>query len=71
MLSRFPVAFRRTGISFLNRPAPAGELGLPHGRLTGPKVRTPTGLSRSTRPRPGRVGCSLNPGAAVFSAAGS
>jgi hypothetical protein len=71
MLSRFPVAFRHTGIGFLNRPAPAGELGLPHGRLTGPKVRTPTGLSRSTRPRPGRVGCSLNPGAAVFSAAGS
>ena len=71
MLSRFPVAFRRTGIGFLNRPAPAGELGLPHDRLTGPTVRTPTGLSRSTRPRPGRVGCSLNPGAAVFSAAGS
>ncbi len=37
MLSRFPVTFRRTGIRFLDRPAPAGELGLPHGRLTGPQ----------------------------------
>ena len=35
MVSRFPVVFRRTGIGFLGRPAPAGELGLPHGRLTG------------------------------------
>ena len=67
MLSRFPVTFRRTGIRFLDRPAPAEELGLPYDRLTGPVVRTPTGLSRSARPRPGRGGCSLNPGAAVFS----
>jgi hypothetical protein len=29
-------------------------------------ARTPTGLSRSARPRPGRGGRSLHPGAAVF-----
>ncbi len=65
MLSRFPAAFRRAGIGLLDRPAPAGELGLPCGRLTG-LARTPTGLSRSARPRSGRGGCSLNPGATVF-----
>src|SRR4051812_46164318 len=32
---RFPAAFRRTGIRFLDHLVPTGELGLPHGRLTG------------------------------------
>jgi len=49
-----------TGIRFLDHPSPAGEFGLPHGRLTG-RSRTPTGLSRSTQPRPDREGCSLYP----------
>jgi hypothetical protein len=34
----FPVAFRRTGIRFLGHRSPAEELGLPHGRLTGPRA---------------------------------
>jgi hypothetical protein len=43
---------------------PAGGLGLPCGRLTGPqqRSRTPTGLSRCTRMRCGRGGCPLYPG---------
>ena len=35
IMPRFPAAFRRTGIRFLDHPAPAGEWGLPHGRLAG------------------------------------
>jgi len=49
--------------SLLGHPSPAGELGLPHGRLTGHRHRrrTPTGLSRCTRMRCGRGGCPLYP----------
>ena len=49
--------------SLLGHPLPAGELGLPHGRLTGHRRqgRTPTGLSRCTRMRCGRGGCPLYP----------
>lgn len=50
--------------SLLGHPLPAGELGLPCGRLTGPccQGRTPTGLSRSARMSCGRGGCPLYPG---------
>jgi hypothetical protein len=57
MLSRFPVAFRRTGVGFLNRPAPAGELGLPHGRLTRAEGLDPDGVVtfHTAETRPGWV----------------
>ncbi len=56
-----PFGYRR---SLLGHPLPAGELGLPCGRLTGPccQGRTPTGLSRSARMSCGRGGCPLYPG---------
>lgn len=56
MLSRFPVAFRPTGIRLLDRPAPAGELFLPHGRLTG-QCPDPDGVVtfRTVEIRPGWV----------------
>jgi hypothetical protein len=58
MVSDLPVAFRRTGIGFLSHPVPAGELGLPHGRLTGPSIGSDSdGVStfRMREMRPGRV----------------
>jgi hypothetical protein len=48
--------------SLLGHPIPAGELGPPHGRLTGHDGRTPTGLPRSARMSSDRGGCSLDPG---------
>jgi hypothetical protein len=57
-----------TGVGFLGHPVPAGELGLPCGRLTGRlRVRTPTGFPRSTRVRYDRGGCPLNSGTAMLS----
>jgi hypothetical protein len=56
--SDLPVAFRRTGIGFLGHPVPAGELGLPHGRLTEPINGSDSdGVStfRTRETRPGRV----------------
>ena len=51
-----------TGIRFPGHPTPAGELGLPCGRLTGTSdVRTPSGFPRSTRTRCDRGGCLLYP----------
>ena len=47
--------------SLLGHPIPAGGLGLPHGRLTGPETRTLTGLPRSTRTSCDRDGCLLYP----------
>jgi hypothetical protein len=50
--------------SFLDRPAPAEGLGLPHGRLTATRDSTPrtsSGLSRSACARLDRVGRPLNP----------
>ena len=35
-MSRFPLRFRRRP-SLLGHPLPAVELGVPHGRLTGPE----------------------------------
>jgi hypothetical protein len=58
VISDLPVAFRRTGIGFLGRPVPAGELGLPHGRLTEPINGSDSdGVStfRTRETRPGRV----------------
>jgi hypothetical protein len=57
------------GIGFLGHPVPAGELGLPHGRLTGRGLhaRTPTGFPRSTRMRYDRGGCPLNSETAMLS----
>jgi hypothetical protein len=34
-VSRFPVAFQPPAFSLLGHPIPAGELGVPHSRLTG------------------------------------
>lgn len=59
--SRFPVAFRRTGIRLLGHRSPAEELGLPHGRLTGHR-RTSTGLSCCACTRHDRAGRLLYPG---------
>jgi hypothetical protein len=57
-----------TGVGFLGHPVPAGELGLPHGRLTGVfRRRTPTGFPRSTRVRYDRGRCPLNSGTAMLS----
>jgi hypothetical protein len=57
-----------TGVGFLGHPVPAGELGLPCGRLTGRlRVRTPAGFPRSTRVRYDRGGCPLNSGTAMLS----
>jgi hypothetical protein len=57
-----------TGVGFLGHPVPAGELGLPYGRLTGRlRVRTPAGFPRSTRVRYDRGGCPLNSGTAMLS----
>jgi hypothetical protein len=57
-----------TGVGFSGHPAPAGELGLPCGRLTERlRVRTPTGFPRSTRVRHDRGGCPLNSGTAMLS----
>ena len=56
----FPLPFGRRH-SLLGHPIPAGELGPPHGRLTGPHVRTPTGLPRSARTSCDRGGCPLYP----------
>ena len=47
--------------SLLGHPIPAGGLGLPYGRLTGPEARTPTGLPRSTRTSCDRGGSPLYP----------
>lgn len=55
MMSRFPVAFRRTGVGFLDRPAPAG-VGPPSRSVYRDKSLTPTGFSRSAWPRSGRGG---------------
>ena len=57
----FPLPFgcRR---SLLGHPVPAEELGPPCGRLTGPRVRTSTGLPRSARMSCDRGGCPLYPG---------
>ena len=58
---RFPAAFRPP--AFASRSSfPAGELGPPHGRLTGQDGRTPTGFPRSARTSCDRVGRPLNPG---------
>ena len=57
----FPLPFGRRH-SLLGHPIPAGELGPPHGRLTGPQGRTPTGLPRSAHTSYDRVGCPLYPG---------
>lgn len=65
LLSRFPAAFRRAGIRFLDRPAPSRGLGPPSRSAYRTNARTPTGLSRSARSRPDRGGCSMDPGAAA------
>jgi hypothetical protein len=52
----FPLRFRCRH-SLFGHPVPAGELGLPCGRLTGPTVRAPTGVAtfRTLKLRPGRA----------------
>ena len=49
------------GVSLLGHPIPAEELGSPCGRLTGPEVRTSTGLPRFARTSYDRGGCLLYP----------
>jgi hypothetical protein len=54
-----------TGVRFSGHPVPAGELGLPHGRLTtrhDTRGWTPSGFPRSALTRYDRVGCPLYPG---------
>lgn len=54
---RFPAAFRRTGIRLLGHRSPAEELGLPHGRLTGPTGPDLNGIVmlHMSKTRPGRT----------------
>jgi hypothetical protein len=47
--------------SLLGHPIPAEKLGPPHGRLTEPSARTPTGLPRSARTSCDRGGRPLYP----------
>ena len=49
-VSRFPVAFRRTGIRLLSHPAPAEELSVPHGRPTNRRDQRPDLNGVSTFP---------------------
>ena len=56
----FPLRFRRRH-SLLGHPIPAGGLGLPDGRLTGPKAGPRTGLPRSARTSYERGGRPLYP----------
>jgi len=71
--SRFPVAFRRTGVRFLTILFPLGgsaflTVGSP-GRLA---ARTPSGFPRSAPVRHDRAGCPLYPGdGGVLPAGGS
>jgi len=62
IMPRFPVAFRRTGIGFLDRPAPAGEWGLPHGRLAGPLPGPRRGCHVPHGRDPAGVGAPCTPG---------
>ena len=69
-----PVSCRlsATGIRFSGHPVPAGELGLPHGRLTGHECRPdPDGVStfHTQRDTTG-VGALSTPGTAVLTPAG-
>ena len=57
----FPLPFGHRH-SLLGHPIPAGGLGPPHGRLTGPQGRTPTGFPRSARTSCDRGGRPLYPG---------
>ena len=52
--------------SLLGPSCPPGELGLPYSWLTGPTPGPRRGFPRSARSRPDRGGCSLYPGATVF-----
>src|SRR6266498_334389 len=55
---RFPAACSATGVRFLDHPAPAGGMGLPHGRLTGRTGRLdPIGVVvlHMSKTRPGRA----------------
>jgi hypothetical protein len=61
----FPLPFGHR-LSLLGHPIPAGELGSPHGRLTGPRAGPLTGLPRSARTSCDRSGCPLTPGTAVL-----
>ena len=59
-MSRFPAVFRLP--TFASRPSDSRRgLGPPYGRLTGSKIRTPTGLPRSTRTSYDRGRCLLYP----------
>ena len=67
-LVRFPVAFRPPALAFW-ASCTRRELGPslpPAYRHTTSARRIPTGLPRSTRTRPDRGGCPLDPGTAVF-----
>ncbi|SUA48607.1 Bacterial regulatory proteins, tetR family [Nocardia africana] len=72
--SGFPVAFRRTGIRFLDHLVPTEELGLPCGRLTEhvgrqapSSVRTSAGVAtfHTCETRPGWVSSSSRDGGAL------
>lgn len=60
-LSRIPVAFRRTGIRFLDRPTPAGEWAFLAVGLPG-HVPDPDGVVGSAWSRSDRVGALCTPG---------
>ena len=59
MFSRFPVAFRRTGIRFLGHPVPAEVIRFPHGQRTRRRCRRPdlngVAVFRTSQTRPGWV----------------
>jgi hypothetical protein len=73
VFSRFPVAFRRTGIRFLGHPVPAEVIRFPHGQRTERRL-PPPGPQRGCRvphkPDTTGVGAPYTPGPAVFSGRG-
>ena len=68
--TRFPVAFRRTGVGFLGHPVPAKRFSRPYGRPTESSASAATGFPRSACARPGRGGCRLCSGGGGVHATG-
>jgi hypothetical protein len=65
MVSRFPVAFRRTGVGLLGILSRRG-VGLTVGLPDQACVWTPSGFPRSAHTRRDRAGCPLYPGTALL-----
>src|SRR5215217_9041792 len=67
MRSRFHAALSAAGVRFLGHPAPAGEFGLPHGRLTGHRDAGPHRGCHVAHEQDTGLGAPLTPRTAVRS----